>query len=290
MHPYALLAIGVASVGAAAPLIRLTHAPPVTTAFLRTLIGGLVLLAVVLLQRRRLPRDKELRRALLCGAILGVHFALWFVSLSMTTVAASTVLVCIQPVFVAGLAAVFLHERTGARGLAGIAIAVVGAALIALDQTAGTAPAPHPIFGNALALAGAVVVAFYPIIARRQDKGTDTLAFSAVVALAAALTLALVALVIGQPLVAPDPSWPALLLLALVPTVVGQTALNAAIRHLPAPLVAGSILGEPVIATLVAWAALDEVPGTETATGALVVIVGLYLLVVRGRARASGTP
>jgi drug/metabolite transporter (DMT)-like permease len=287
VSPYALLALGVTAVGAAAPLIRLTHAPPVSAAFLRTLIGGLALLAVVVAQRRTLPHGRERVRALACGAILGLHFALWFVSLTMTTVAASTVLVCIQPVFVAALAAVLLKEHTDARGLLGIAVAVGGAALIAADGDAGHAPAPAPLLGNLLALAGALVVAFYPIVARRQHKDTDTLAFSALVALAAAVTLGAVAIVIGQPLLPQEVAWPAVLLLALIPTVIGQTALNAAIKHLPAAFVAGSILGEPVIATAAAALLLDETPGILTAVGSLIVLTGLFLLIARRRRAAA---
>lgn len=280
MHPRALLlvAVGVLSVGAAAPLIRLAHAPPVTTAFLRTLVGGLLLLGLATALRRALPRGGDLTRALVCGVVLGVHFALWFASLTMTTVAASTVLVCIQPVFVAVLARMVLGERTHARGLVGIAVAISGCAVIALAQQSGTAADPRPTTGNLLALAGAVVIAAYPIVARRVDKRVDTLAFSAVVSLTAAATLACCCVAVGSPLYHPGANWPALLALALVPTVIGQTALNAALKHLPAAFVSGAILGEPVIATGVAWLALHEAPGAQTLGGSALVLVGVWLL------------
>ncbi|OGQ12696.1 MAG: hypothetical protein A2138_11565 [Deltaproteobacteria bacterium RBG_16_71_12] len=276
-----LLALGVTSVGAAAPLIRLAHAPPVTAAFLRTLIGGLVLFAVVVTARRPLPRGPDLRRALACGAVLGVHFALWFASLGMTTVAASTVLVCLQPVFVAALAWLLLGERTPVRGLVGIAVAVAGSGVIALDLPGDTDAAGAPLVGNLLALAGAAVIAGYPIIARRVDQRVDTLAFSAVVSLAAAATLAVCCVLTGSPLYDADASWPALVALALVPTVIGQTALNAALKHLPAAIVSGAILGEPVIATAVAWLALHEEPGGFTLGGSALVLFGVSLLFAR---------
>lgn len=276
-----LLALGVVSVGAAAPLIRLAHAAPVTAAFLRTLIGGFVLLTVVVAARRPLPRGVDLRRALVCGAVLGVHFALWFASLGLTTVAASTVLVCLQPVFVAVLAWLLLGERTQARGLVGIGVAVGGSAVIALDLPGGGDAAHAPLLGNLLALAGAAAIAGYPIIARRVDKRVDTLAFSAVVSLAAAAMLAVCCVVTGSPLYDPGASWPALLALALVPTVIGQTALNAALKHLPAVFVSGAILGEPVIATAVAWLVLHEQPGGLTLFGSALVLLGVWLLFSR---------
>jgi drug/metabolite transporter (DMT)-like permease len=267
--------------GASAPLIRLAGAPAITAAFLRTLIGGATLMVAVLALRRPLPRGVELRRAAAAGVVLGAHFALWFSSLQMTTVAASTVLVCTQPVFVAVLAALFLGERTPPQGLFGMAVAIGGSVLIALDGNTGTAPAPHALLGAAFALAGAVVVAFYPILARGQHPSSDPLAFSAIVALCAAGILAALALVVDQPLVTSDIHWPALIALALVPTVIGQTALNIALRTLPAALVAGAILGEPLIATLVALPVLDETPGPLTAAGSLFTLVGLSFLLAR---------
>lgn len=276
-----LLAVGVSSVGAAAPLIRLVQAPPVTTAFLRTLIGGLVMLAMVLATRRPLPRGADLRRALACGVLLGVHFALWFASLTLTTVAASTVLVCTQPVFVALLAWLLLRERTPRRGVLGIAVAVIGSAGIALDPTAPAGIAAQPLAGNLLALAGAVVIAGYPIVARGMSRGVDTLAFSAVVALGAAATLALACLMTGSPLLEPGAHWAALVTLAIVPTVIGQTALNAALKLLPAAFVSGAILGEPVIATAIAWGFLQEAPGAQTLGGSALVLAGVWLLLSR---------
>jgi drug/metabolite transporter (DMT)-like permease len=276
-----LLAVGVTSVGAAAPLIRLVQAPPVTTAFLRTLIGGLVLVAMVLATRRPLPRGADLRRALACGVLLGVHFALWFASLTLTTVAASTVLVCTQPVFVALLAWLLLRERTPRRGVLGIAIAVIGCAGIALDPTEPAGIAAQPLAGNLMALAGAVVIAGYPIVARGMSRGVDTLAFSAVVALAAAATLALACLMTGSPLLEPGAHWAALVTLAIVPTVIGQTALNAALKLLPAAFVSGAILGEPVIATAIAWGFLHEAPGAQTLGGSALVLAGVWLLLSR---------
>lgn len=284
-----LVLVGVLSVGAAAPLIRLAHAPPVTTAFLRTLLGGLILLALVVTSGRALPRGGDLARALVCGVVLGVHFALWFASLTMTTVAASTVLVCIQPVFVAVLARLVLGEQTHRRGLVGIAVAIAGSAVIALDHTGGAATDPRPALGNLLALAGAAVIAIYPIVARRVGKHVDTLAFSAVVSLAAAATLAGCCAVVGSPLYHPGASWPALVALAVVPTVIGQTALNAALKHLPAAVVSGAILGEPVIATAIAWLLLHEVPGAQTLAGSALVLAGVWLLFSKSVSR-SGPP
>ena len=61
----------------------------------------------------------------LSGVALALHFGLWISSLDHTTVAASVVLVCTQPIFVTLLAWLVLKEKTGPGQLVGIAIAFV---------------------------------------------------------------------------------------------------------------------------------------------------------------------
>jgi drug/metabolite transporter (DMT)-like permease len=307
-----LLLVAVVSVGAAAVLIRLAAAPALTTSFVRLAVGGVVLIASVVagqarraqrfpqthraLQAHRDARDLDLpqsargspratsatsldlRRVVAAGVLLALHFALWIASLSRTTVAASVVLVCLQPVFVALLAWWLLGERTGRRALAGIAVAFSGAAVIAVDAApAALAPGMSTTAGNVLALAGAVAIALYVLVLRGQ-RG-DVLLTSAGVTTTAALVLLPLCLVSGAPLL-PASSTQALWLLALAlgPQVIGHTALNAALQRLPASVVSGSILGEPVIASALAWLALGEKPGALTAVGAGVTLIGVALL------------
>ena len=112
----------------------------------------------------------------------------------------------------------------------------------------------------------------------RAQRG-DVLSTSAVVTSTAALVLLPVCLLAGAPLVPSSSSqagW--LLILALGPQVIGHTALNAALKRLPAAVVSGSILGEPVIASALAFVILDEQPGPRTAIGAVITLCGLVLL------------
>lgn len=278
------LALGVLSVGAAAILIRKADSPALVVSFWRTLIGGLALLAVVAALRRPLPRGVHMKRALGAGALLGAHFWLWIESLDHTTVAASVVLVCLQPVFVVILARLLLSETTPRIAVIGIAVALAGTIPIALDAPDTGRHASNALFGDALALTGAVAIALYVIVGRRRSSEAnappvDILAYSAVVSLVASLTL-LVPLFIFAPALAPtnDVAWFWVLALALGPQVIGHTALNAALARLPASIVSGAILGEPVIATALAWLFLDEKPGLLTIAGSATTLVGLAMI------------
>ncbi len=280
-----LLALAVFSVGAAAVLIRLAAAPALTTAFVRLAVGGGVLALGAAVRCRSQTSTlsvASLPRLVTAGGLLALHFALWIASLSFTTVAASVVLVCLQPVFVALLARALLNEVVGRRVAAGIAIALTGAAVIATAGADGTPAAggPSMLVGNLLALLGAIAIALYVLVLRSQ-RG-DVVLSSAIVTVTAALALLPACLILGEPL------WPAttsqvgwLVALALGPQVVGHTALNAALQRLPAAMVSGSILGEPVIASALAWLCLGERPSAATLLGGAITLVGVGVLLSR---------
>jgi drug/metabolite transporter (DMT)-like permease len=68
-----------------------------------------------------------------------------------------------------------------------------------------------------------------------------------------------------------------LLLLALVPQVIGHTAINWSLAHLAAPTVAVAILGEVLGASLLAWWILGEIPGGTTVAGGALICTGIVL-------------
>lgn len=267
---------GLAAVSAAAIFIRKAGAPPLAVSVWRTGIATLVLLPVLLWRRERLPSGRTLARAAAAGVALAAHFGLWITSLRFTTIAASVVLVCTQPVFVLLLARVALGERTSARGTAGIAIALAGVGLI----VGGSSLEGAALLGNALALAGAVAVAVYVLLGRSlRAGGLGILPYAVTANATATLALLPVCLLAGVPLAGwPRATWLWLLLIALGPQVVGHTLLNWALRRVPAAVVSGSILAEPVVSTALAWLVFSERPGPATFAGGAIVLAGLAVL------------
>ena len=72
-----------------------------------------------------------------------------------------------------------------------------------------------------------------------------------------------------------------LALLALAPQLLGHSSLNWALGHLPATLVAVAVMAEPVGATLLAWAVLDETPPVTAVGGGVLILFGVYLALRR---------
>lgn len=280
------LTLAVASVSTAAVLIRLAVAPALVIAFWRLAFATLILLpAALLVPEVRADLARMDRRTALglagVGVVLAVHFASWIASLDLTSVAASVVLVTIHPVFVGVASAWLFGEGLGRRGWVGVVLALVGGAVIAVgDHGLGG----HRLLGDALALIGAAAVGVYFLAGRGYRQRLSLLAY--VVPVYATSTVALLGMTLaaGQPIA----GWPAtdyalFLALAVVPMILGHTLLNWSLKHVTAPVVATTILGEPVGAALLAWVVLVEVPPAATILGGAVVLAGIALVVVARR-------
>jgi drug/metabolite transporter (DMT)-like permease len=274
------VAVGVLAVSAAAIFIRLADAPALAVAFWRCALGVVVLVPVAVYRKEKLPGGRGLGVLGLSGVALGAHFGFWISSLDYTSVAASVVLVSTAPVFVAALAYLALGERTTGVSLLGIFVAIGGSALIAFDGSVGSAA----LLGNALAVVGAATIAVHLLIGRSfRTGGTGVLPYSIVVYSAAALALLPAALLAGDRLWGYSAeTWFWLGAITLGPQILGHTVFNWALRYVEASVISGTVLAEPVVSALLAWWILAEKPGTPTIAGGAVVLLGLYLL-LRGR-------
>jgi drug/metabolite transporter (DMT)-like permease len=213
------------------------------------------------------------------GIALALHFATWIASLSYTSIASSVLLVNTAPIFAVILSRLFLHERVSRAVLAAIALAFVGAALIAGGDWGRS---PSSLGGNLLAVAGAVTLAAYHVVGRGLRDTLPLYAYVLSVWGIAAVTMAVIVAAFRTPF-APYPTrtFVVLLTLGLVPTVLGHGLVNRALRSLPAPTVGLFLLGEPIGASILAFFLFHEVPSGSTVLGGLVVLMAMALVLFR---------
>jgi drug/metabolite transporter (DMT)-like permease len=282
MSPYLTLSLAVLFVSFGAILVRLAAAPPLAVSFYRVAIASLLLLPFAAGDARRAWPALGRRRGLLlvtAGLALALHFATWIASLSYTTVASSVLLVNTAPLFAIALSRVFLHERPSRTVLLAIPVAFTGAGLIAFGDWTGS---PGSLLGNALAVAGAITVALYQVIGRGLRDALPLNAYVLGVWGTAALALAALARGFGVLLGGyPKRTWLIFVALALVPTIGGHGLVNKSLRSLSAPTVGLFLLGEPVIASLLAWLLFAEVPGPWTLAGGAIVLAALGVALAR---------
>ena len=280
--PYAVLAAGVLVVSSASILIRFAQGlgvPSLSLAAWRLTLAALILTPLALTRSRaelaRLaPRDVGL--AALAGAFLAIHFAAWIASLAYTSVAASTVLVTTNPIWIAAASWLVFRERPGPGLAAGIALALAGSAAIFAAGGASSA-AENPALGNSLALIGSIMVSGYLLIGRFLRRRLSLLAYIWLVYGAAAGVLLLAVLATGGPMLGfAAAAYAILLALAVGPQLGGHTAFNWALRYLSPAFIAIAILGEPVGAALLAFLILGERVAPLELAGFVLLLVGIY--------------
>jgi drug/metabolite transporter (DMT)-like permease len=272
----AALGLAIVALATSAPLIRwAAPAPALTVAAARVLLAALLLLSIgrdAFAQLRKLsPRERLL--VVGAGLLLGTHFGLWITSLYFTSTAASVALVAMNPVF-AALFGFLVGDRVSRREWIGIAVAAAGCATLAGGDWGAGGDA---LLGDVLALAGAATAAAYLVAGRRLRSSLPLFPYLALVNLVAGLGLAVVALAAGASVDLPTTSWLAIALSAVIPSLIGHTLLNKAVRTTPTHLVALAILGEPVGASLMVWAAFGEQPPVHAALGGAIVLAGIAL-------------
>lgn len=269
---------GVICVSWAAVFIRASSAPAIAIAAYRMIFAWLLLIppAIFIYRRQFSEFDKSnLILAALAGTLLGWHFFFWVNSLKHTTIAASVVLVTTQPVFVALFSKLILKEKIGIRGTTAIIMAMIGSAIIAgfdlgLEK--------RYILGDMLALAGAVMAGAYLFIGRIVRARVSTAPYITVVYGVSAITLAIILAASGDLLKVYDVrEYGLFLLLAVVPTILGHSLYNYALKHVAAHKVGLSIVGEPVLATVWGIIIFSEIPRLTTVAGGIIIICALLL-------------
>jgi drug/metabolite transporter (DMT)-like permease len=271
--PLGLIAISFASI-----FIKLCEAPPLVIAAYRLGLAALILasfhLPQTLREIQRLSR-REFFLTLSAGLFLSLHFAFWITSLKYTSVASSVIFVTTNPIFVALASVLLLREKFSLLLFFSILVAVAGGLIIAWgDWDLGQ----RTVYGDALALLGAVMATGYLLVGRRIRPKMNLGPYITLVYGVAGILLILFALLGG------DPFWGysykdyfLFLLLALVPQLIGHTTVNWALRFFSATLVAVFILGEPILATILAYFFLGEPIGRNIFLGGTLVLLGIYL-------------
>lgn len=271
------------AVSTAATLIRLSDAPPVAIAFYRLLYATILLAPFALWKARKELAALSLRDwagLAVVGVVLAVHFASWITSLDLTSVASSVILVTLHPVLVAVASQRLFGEGLAPRGFGGIALALGGGALILWGDRGGGS---SPLVGDALALLGAVAAASYFLAGRGYRKRLPLLAYVVPVYAVSAVTLGVLTIALPSPYGGSlgGYGWgehALFLALAAVPMVVGHTVLNWALKYVTAPVIATTILGEPLGASLLAFLVLGEAPPLLTAVGGGLVLAGIAIV------------
>jgi drug/metabolite transporter (DMT)-like permease len=258
--------------------VRLSETGPTASAFWRVAIAVPVLWAFYFLREKGQPRRYAGRWPLLlaAGAAFAGDLGFWHLSIQYTSVANSTLLANLASIFVTLGAWVFLRQRPTGLFLAGLACALGGVALL-VSASAGFSGTS--LLGDALGVLTAMFYAAYIFAVKGlRDRGERTLFLMAVASTITAAFLLPAALASGERFFPGSAhGWAVLGGLALISHAGGQGLIAYALAHLPAAFSSVSLLLQPVMAALFAWAILGESLVALQIAGGLIVLAGIYL-------------
>lgn len=295
--PVAILIGAQLAIGAAALMARVGLAQGLSATALaawRLTLAGMFVLAINAARRKH----RGVKRAvtglkrwtlILAGFCLSIHFVAWFASLQCVGVARSTLLVTTAPLWTGIGGTLFLRQRLPTRFWMGLAVAAVGASLVT-----GYGPYSHVyhvvsrqqlMTGDLLAVLGAIAVAAYLLLTQRCQiiLGTSTVIAWTYTVAAAWTWLWLLLFPTASPLPRTTAAWLSIVGMAVVPQLIGHTALNWSLRYFPAGVVSAATLLEPVFAGALAWMLLNESLTPLQLTGACVMLVGVGLTLWHAR-------
>ena len=235
-----------------------------------------LVMSVTWLSVRRIRPWGTDKAGLVQRALFGTAaLACYFYAVDALPLAEATVLHYLNPVFVAIIAALFLHEPIGARLVAAITVALVGTVIVARPGFVFGGASPLGAVGVLVALGSALLSACAYATVRRlaRTEHSDVIVFY----------FAMFAAPIALPFALAHWVWPSptgwLLMLGLgVATQLGQTFMTRGLALVPAAR--GTTIGYVQIVFAASWGVLlfHEALSAWTLVGAGLVVLAVVLL------------
>jgi drug/metabolite transporter (DMT)-like permease len=278
IFPYVALMIGIIALSLSAMFVRWSEAPGPIVGFYRLLISSFLLTPLFIQQQKKLePIDRKyLAFPILGGIFTAFDFAFWNSSLKFTTAANATLLGNTAPLWVALFALFIFREKLRGVFWLGLVIALTGAMLVM-----GSDFLRHPKIGLGDLMAGtaAIFYASYQLITQRGRKHIDPLRYMWLVGISATIGMLIMNLVLRNSFTGYSAqTWVIFFVTAIVSQMIGYLSITYALGHLPASVVSPTLIGQPILTTILAIPMLGEIPNTVQWIGGAIALAGIYIV------------
>lgn len=281
---YFILFFGVFALSTSAIFVKMADAPAAIIAFYRLLFATVILLPLLLFNKRNRNELKTLSKkqwgfGFLSGLFLAAHYVLWFGSLQYTSVASSTVIVTLQPLF-SMIGGYFLFKERFTKGaVIGCFIAISGSIVIGWQdfQISGDA-----LYGDILAFMAAGIITAYFFISQHIRKDLSLIPYSVISYGSSACFLGIFAYMQQQSFIHyATQTWLSFIGLAFIATILGQTIFNWLLKWMSATVISMSILGETIGTCVLAYFILSETITLQQALEISIIFIGLTLFLLQ---------
>ncbi|KFN02202.1 DMT family transporter [Bacillus clarus] len=281
---YFILFFGVFALSTSAIFVKLADTPATITAFYRLFFATIMLLPFLIFNKNNRNELHSLAKkqwgfGLLSGLFLATHYVLWFESLQYTSVASSTVIVTLQPLF-SMIGGYFLFKERFTKGaIIGCLIAISGSIVIGWQdfQISGEA-----LFGDILAFIAAGVITAYFFISQHIRKDLSLIPYSVISYGSSSFVLGIFAYTQQSSFFSYSvQTWWSFIGLAFIATILGQTIFNWLLKWMSTTVISMSILGETIGTCVLAYFILNETISLQQGAGILLIFIGLTLFLLQ---------
>lgn len=276
-HPYMLLLISILSVSISSIMIKSSDTPTPVAGMYRLYISVIIMLPLAPWKSLRSSEmnKKDWGTVLLAGLFLGLYFLCWMESLVYTSVASSMVVLSLQPLFVMIGSYFIFKKRTSNITILCLIAALLGSVIIAWGDIGVSREA---LIGDGLSLLGTILVSAYMLAGQKVSHKIDANLYSVIVFFLGGSVLLIYNLLNKISLIDYDFSdWTYFFLLALIPTIFGQYIFNLLLKSIGATTVSVGVIGEPVLAIILAYFFLGETISIFQSIGGLVTLIGMSM-------------
>ena len=272
--PLAALIFGACIIGFAPIFVRMTETGPAAAGFWRLFLA-LPVLALLALRDGQGAKTPPSKIMLLAGLFFALDLSFWHYGVTLTSVANATVLTNLSPVVVTVAAWFLFRERPARIFIAGLAVALAGAATMAMAADKGSAiNAP---LGDVLSIFTAVWYAFYFLAMRKARQGAGASRAMFWSTLASAPILLAVAFAFGETIMpGSGAGWLACVGLAVV-HIAGQGSIAWGLGRLPASTASVVVLAQPVVAAIAGWILFHETLNPLQMAGGVLTLAGVII-------------
>ncbi len=288
-----VLIVGIISISLSAIFIRMcSDMPSLSIAVFRLVIASSILIAVSFFKKNKFKKieKKDFRLMVLGGFFLAFHLIAWITSLKYTSVANSVALVTTNPVFVGLFSVLFLKRRLEKEIILGIFLSVLGSFLISRGYSGASIETANHVFGDILAILGAVFASGYLLIGSIVRERIDTFEYITVIYTITSVILVFISIFAsftifkGQNLFFGFSlkSYFFVFLLAVVSQLLGHTSFNYSLKFLKPDFVAITILGEPIGASFFAYVFFGEKVSLIQVSGMILIFLAVIISSKKG--------
>jgi len=271
------LSIGMIGIGTSGPLIALSSMPILTLIFWRNLGGALFTLPFAL----RHARDRSgVKWAVIAGVLLALHFIGFFMAMRMTSVAAGTALVALQPIFTA----LFVKLSGGhipSSAWLGMIVCFVGVGLVSgVDLQISV----RAFTGDVAAIVSAALAAAYIMAGAKAQRTLETSTYTTICYFVCSMTALPMALIAGNEITNfSGKEWLILLGLIVGAQLLGHTMFNSVLKRVSPAVVSLIVFFEVPLSALLALWWLGQKPPIGIIPGIVLILAGCVLVVTRTR-------